>query len=103
MGGLNRVTVLQGGDLCCPELLPKQDLLLIGGRIARIETVDIAALEAAGFEVEVISARGCWVTPGIIDPHEHLLGGSGEKGFATQTPEIFLTELAAAGITTVVG
>src|SRR3954453_11834048 len=102
MGGVNRVVVLRGGDLYCPDFLPKQDLLLIGNQIARLGTVDAAALEAAGFEVEVISADGCWITPGIIDPHEHLLGGSGEKGFATQTPEIFLTELAAAGITTVV-
>src|SRR5262249_18004595 len=38
-----------------------------------------------------------------IDSHEHLLGGSGEDGFSSQTPEIFLRELAVAGITTVVG
>lgn len=41
--------------------------------------------------------------PGIIDPHQHLLGGSGEKGFHTQTPQIFLSELITAGVTTVVG
>jgi beta-aspartyl-dipeptidase (metallo-type) len=39
----------------------------------------------------------------LIDPHEHLLGGSGEEGFSSQTPEIFLRELAVAGVTTVVG
>ena len=39
----------------------------------------------------------------MIDPHEHLLGGSGEKGFQTQTPEIFLNEVVGAGITTVIG
>jgi beta-aspartyl-dipeptidase (metallo-type) len=43
------------------------------------------------------------VTPGFIDPHEHLLGGSGEEGFATQTPEISVSEIICAGITTVVG
>jgi beta-aspartyl-dipeptidase (metallo-type) len=31
------------------------------------------------------------------------LGGSGEKGFATQTPEIYPSEIISAGITTVVG
>jgi beta-aspartyl-dipeptidase (metallo-type) len=50
----------------------------------------------------VIDAANCIVTPGFIDPHEHLLGGSGEKGFSTQTPEIYLSELVPAGITTVV-
>src|SRR5205085_1676470 len=46
---------------------------------------------------------GCIVAPGFIDPHEHLLGGSGEKGFSTQTPELSATEIIEAGITTVVG
>src|SRR5439155_1120043 len=36
-------------------------------------------------------------------PHEHLLGGSGEQGFSTQTPEIRLGEIVASGITSVVG
>jgi beta-aspartyl-dipeptidase (metallo-type) len=43
------------------------------------------------------------VTPGLIDPHQHLLGGSGEAGFSTQTPEISVSEIVRAGITTVVG
>jgi beta-aspartyl-dipeptidase (metallo-type) len=34
----------------------------------------------------VIDATGCVLTPGIVDPHQHLLGGSGEKGFSSQTP-----------------
>lgn len=41
--------------------------------------------------------------PGLIDPHIHLIGGSGEKGFASATPPISAKELLAAGITTVVG
>ena len=43
------------------------------------------------------------IAPGLVDPHEHLLGGSGEEGFSSQTPEIFLREIATAGVTTVVG
>ena len=34
---------------------------------------------------KTIDAGGCYVVPGFIDPHEHLLGGSGESGFASQT------------------
>src|SRR4051812_8040049 len=103
MGGVTEFTVLRGGDLYCPDPRPQSDVLLIGKTIARIGSVNVQAIESAGFDVEVVDAAGCCITPGLIDPHEHLLGGSGEKGFATQTPEIFLTELAAGGITTVVG
>jgi beta-aspartyl-dipeptidase (metallo-type) len=56
-----------------------------------------------GVEVAVIDATDCVVTPGIIDPHAHLLGGSGEDGLSTQTPEIVLSEIVPHGITTVVG
>ena len=35
----------------------------------------------------IVDVDGAWVIPGFIDPHIHLLGGSGEGGFAKQTPE----------------
>ncbi|HVG39898.1 MAG TPA: hypothetical protein VM870_11445 [Pyrinomonadaceae bacterium] len=72
-------------------------------RIARVGKIDRRAVEALGFELAFIDAAECLVTPGLIDPHEHLSGGSGERGFSTQTPEIFLGELVSAGIITVVG
>jgi beta-aspartyl-dipeptidase (metallo-type) len=96
-------TVLHGGDVYSPEHIGKADVLLLGGKIARIGEVDIRALEASKLEVKVIDATGCLITPGLIDPHEHLLGGSGEEGFESQTPEIALREVVAGGITTVVG
>jgi beta-aspartyl-dipeptidase (metallo-type) len=61
------------------------------------------ALESLGVEHEVIDVEGCLVTPGWIDPHVHLLGGSGEQGFSTQTPEFFVDEIVRYGFTTVVG
>jgi beta-aspartyl-dipeptidase (metallo-type) len=75
----------------------------MGRLIARVGEIDRRAFEALGLELAVIDATDCLVTPGLIDPHEHLTGGSGEQGFSTQTPEIFLNELISAGITTVVG
>ncbi|HYC31910.1 MAG TPA: amidohydrolase family protein [Gemmatimonadales bacterium] len=78
-------------------------MLLLGGKIGHVGRVDPGAVRALGLECRVIDADGCLVTPGLVDPHEHLLGGSGESGFASQTPEIFLRELVSAGITSVVG
>ncbi|MSS78042.1 beta-aspartyl-peptidase [Anaerococcus sp. AGMB00486] len=43
------------------------------------------------------------VIPGLIDQHIHITGGGGEGGFNTKVPEISLSKLIEAGITTVVG
>jgi beta-aspartyl-dipeptidase (metallo-type) len=97
------LTLIENGEIYAPEPRGRGDVLLVGDRIARIGEVDRRAVEALGLELAVIDATDCLVTPGLIDPHEHLTGGSGEQGFSTQTPEIFLVELVSAGITTVVG
>ncbi|MCU1324707.1 MAG: Isoaspartyl dipeptidase, partial [Bryobacterales bacterium] len=67
------LALIQGGELC-GQPGRRQDVLLTAGKIARIGVVDRRAVEAAGFEVEVVDASGCWVAPGLIDPHEHLIG-----------------------------
>ena len=46
---------------------------------------------------------GAVVCPGFIDQHVHLIGGGGEAGPHTRTPEVRLSALVAAGITSVVG
>jgi beta-aspartyl-dipeptidase (metallo-type) len=97
------LTLIENGEIYAPEPQGQRDILLVGDRIARVGEIDRRAVETLGLELAVIDATDCLVTPGLIDPHEHLLGGSGEQGFSTQTPEIFLNELISAGITTVVG
>jgi beta-aspartyl-dipeptidase (metallo-type) len=97
------LTLIENGEIYAPQPQGRCDVLLVGDRIARIGAIDRRAVEGLGLELNVIDATGCLVTPGLIDPHEHLTGGSGEQGFSTQTPEIFLGELISAGITTVVG
>ncbi|MGE0133423.1 MAG: beta-aspartyl-peptidase [Blastocatellales bacterium] len=97
------LTLIENGFVYSPEPRGVQSVLLIGDRIAKIGDVDRRAVEAVGLDLNFVDASDCLVTPGFIDPHEHLLGGSGEEGFATQTPEIFLSEIVTAGITTVVG
>lgn len=95
--------LIEGGELYDPEPRGLSSVLLIDDRVARCGSIDASHLERAGFDVERVSAQGCVVLPGLIDAHQHLIGGSGERGFASQTPEIQLEELAVAGITTVVG
>jgi beta-aspartyl-dipeptidase (metallo-type) len=97
------LTLIENGEIYAPEPRGRGSVLIFGGRVARVGEIDARAVEALGLELSVIDATGCLVTPGLIDPHEHLTGGSGEKGFSTQTPEIFFSELVGGGITTVVG
>src|SRR5262245_100064 len=97
------LTLIENGFVYAPEPRGVQSVLLAGDRIEKIGDVDRRALESVGLDIDVVDAGDCLVIPGLIDPHEHLLGGSGEEGFSSQTPEIFLREIAIAGVTTVVG
>jgi beta-aspartyl-dipeptidase (metallo-type) len=97
------LTLIENGEIYAPAPLGQRDVLILGDRIAKIGEVDRRALASLGVELEILDASDCLVIPGLIDPHQHLTGGSGERGFSTQTPEIFASELALAGITTVVG
>src|SRR5215217_9017146 len=81
----------------------RASVLLCETVILKIGDIDARALDELDLPVEVIDASDCFVTPGLIDPHQHLLGGSGEEGFSSQTPEIAAGEIISAGITTVVG
>jgi len=95
--------LIENGELYDPVPRGKQSLLIANDRIEKIGHVDRRTLDALGVEHEVIDATGCAVIPGFIDPHEHLLGGSGEGSLALQSPEMFLREIVRSGITTVVG
>jgi len=96
--------LIENGEVYAPEPRGKQPVLLVGDRIARVGDTDPrVAAPILGLELEVIDASGCYVVPGIIDPHSHLIGGSGEEGFASRTPELQLSEIVTQGITTIVG
>jgi len=96
-------TLIENGEVYAPQRLGRRSVLIADSKIAAVGRVDRRALETLGVEHEIVDADGCVVTPGWIDPHEHLLGGSGEEGFSTQTPEFFVDEIVRYGFTTVVG
>ena len=95
--------LIENGEVYAPEPRGETSLLLGAGKILKMGDINRQLLESLHFKLDVVDATDCIITPGFIDPHEHLLGGSGESGFSTQTPEIHATEIISSGITTVVG
>ena len=93
--------LIKDGEVFAPERLGKKDILLAGGTIAAVE--DAIPVDLPLKDLQVIHAEGKCAVPGFIDCHVHILGGGGEGGFATRTPEITLTDMTKAGVTTVVG
>jgi beta-aspartyl-dipeptidase (metallo-type) len=97
------ITLIEGVEIYAPERRGMGSVLIVGDRIAATGAIPWNEWRTPGLECQHIAGSGLIALPGLIDPHEHLIGGSGESGFGSQTPEIFLHELVAAGITTVVG
>src|SRR4051794_9540252 len=95
--------LIEGGDIYTPQPIGRGSILVDGEKILKLGQVDRRALDGLKIDYDTIDATGHLVIPGLIDPHEHLLGASGTGGFANSSPPIFLTEIVSAGITTVVG
>ncbi|MFJ7677191.1 beta-aspartyl-peptidase [Peribacillus sp. NPDC097198] len=95
------LTLIKNGEVYTPEYIGKKDILLVGKQIGFIE--DNIDVPANFVEMQVIDANGRIIVPGFIDAHVHIIGGGGEGGFKTRTPEIQLTDATLAGITTLVG
>ncbi|MCL2564473.1 MAG: beta-aspartyl-peptidase [Defluviitaleaceae bacterium] len=95
------LTLIKGANVYAPEKLGKKDVLLAGGKIERIDdNIDIAS---GSVNIDIINGDTMTVIPGIIDQHVHIIGGGGENGFSSRTPEVTLSNITRWGITTVVG
>ncbi len=95
------ISLVQGGLIFGPEPGGQKDILISGDKV--IAVADPGSIRWEGLSVEVVEASGRMVCPGLIDPHVHILGGGGEGGPATRAPEIFLEDIIASGVTTVIG
>jgi len=93
-------TLIRDGTLYAPEEEGVKDLLIVGDRIARIAD-EIELPE--DFDIRLFDASGLLVVPGFIDLHVHLIGGGGEAGPTSRVPEIRLSKITEAGITTLAG
>ncbi len=96
-------TIIRNGDIYSPDPIGKSDVLCIGEKIIKIGKFEDEEVSHLNLSIQTIDASDCFVFPGFIDPHQHIIGGSGEKGFASRSPQITLPEIVLGGITTVVG
>lgn len=94
------ITLLKNCRVFGPEEMGLNDLL-IGGRCIIGLAPDIVPPQ--GIEVEVVDCEGLMLIPGLIDAHVHIAGAGGEGGPATRTPEMQLSHMIEAGVTTVIG
>ena len=92
--------LLKNCEVYAPELLGKKDILIGAGKILAIAD---KLEQPAGWDVEVIDCTGLKAVPGFIDGHVHIAGAGGEGGPATRTPELKLSQLVEAGVTSVIG
>ncbi|MDR5588138.1 beta-aspartyl-peptidase [Clostridium aquiflavi] len=95
------ISVIKDIKVYAPKYIGIKDIVIAGGKIEGIyESLDISN---TFINVNVIDGKNKIIFPGFIDSHVHLIGGGGEGGYKTRTPELQLSNLTSSGITTVVG
>lgn len=96
-----RVLLVRHADLYAPEPMGRQDVLIVNGTVVRV--AEEIPEDSLGLHAEVIDAAGKKVIPGYVDQHVHIIGGGGEAGPYSRTPEVQLSDVVSAGVTTLVG
>jgi len=96
------ILIKNAHSIFAPERLGVSNVL-VGGESIRGLLDDETAAAMEPFCRSVIDARDMFVVPGFVDIHQHLIGGGGELGPRSRTPEAKLSEILEGGITTVIG
>lgn len=99
---MGMVKIIRNARVYQPEYAGVKDILILGDKIAAVGE-NLKADFGGALKAEEINGEGMAAVPGFIDSHEHILGGGGEGGFHTRTPEAGLKDLTMNGITTLVG
>ena len=95
------VTIIRKARVFAPEDKGIRDVVIVGERIVAIGEDLSKWVELE--QTQVIEGSGCYLTPGFIDAHVHILGGGGAAGFGSRGPEMTFSEAVLAGTTTVLG
>jgi len=93
------LTLLKGIEVYAPEYAGVKDILIANGIIENIAD----QINVNGADITIIDCKNKIALPGFFDQHVHLIGGGGEAGPYSRTPEVMLSDLIVNGITTVVG
>ncbi|MDA3866024.1 MAG: beta-aspartyl-peptidase [Salinivirgaceae bacterium] len=94
------ILLIRNAKVYAPHPIGHNDVLVAGGKIVGISP---HIHTPSGIEYREMDGSDLLLTPGFIDAHVHIAGAGGEGGPATRTPEIPLSQLLEAGVTTVVG
>lgn len=95
------IKIIKNIKVYSPEYMGIKDIVIVKDKIEGIyENIEIPN---NFINIHIIDGKGKIAFPGFIDSHVHLMGGGGEGGFKTRTPEIQLSTITKSGITTVVG
>ena len=93
--------LIRSADVYAPEHIGVRDLLIAQGAILAMEKhID---LRCSALKAEEIDASGLIACPGLVDQHLHAIGGGGEAGPYSRTPEVQLSTVVSSGVTTVIG
>lgn len=92
--------LFKGCEIFGPQSLGRKDVFVAGKSIAAISE-DIHLPE--NLEVTKVDCSGLKMIPGLIDSHVHIAGAGGEGGPASRTPQLQLSHMLEAGVTTVIG
>ena len=95
------ITVIKNINVYAPKALGKKNVVIAGDKFEGV--YDELSIPDDFININIIDGSGKKMLPGFIDAHIHLIGGGGEGGFTTRTPELRFTDISSAGITTVVG
>ena len=91
--------LIKNAEIHSPSPEGRCDVLAGGGKILRMHP----DIKIPRRYCEVIDARNLIAVPGFIDGHVHIMGGGGEGGPSTRTPELVLSDAIKGGVTTIVG
>lgn len=96
-------TLIKNVNVFSPEPLGNCNILICNDRIVYLSSDNKQPEDMKPMGCKVIDGKGACAIPGIIDQHEHIIGGGGEDGYESSIDPIASEECLRNGVTTIVG